>query len=404
MNTDIVRQSQISVSAPSDTVLQNSAQGFLQGLYPPVGSAMGSATLHNGTRIEAPLSGYQLIPISIVSTGTSSEDSAWLQGSTNCKNAQISSNSYYTSAEYMDLLNSTQDFYNSLSPMINRTFSASQTSFRNAYSIFDLLNVASIDNGTFPSEDLLTDDVLAQLRTLADAHEWGLAYNQSEPIRAVSGSTLAAQVVTALNGTITGAGKNKLNIQFGAYASFLSYFGLASLPQANSDFHGVPDYASSMVWELVTNASTATFPSPSDISVRFYFHNGTTSNTSEPVAYPLFGGSSDSIPWNDFVTQSNKFAIHDQASWCSACGNSTGVCAVASTSSGSGSSSSAPSSQKRSGMSNVVAGVIGAMVTLAVILGLEILFLLVGGFRVVRKTRSDGSSSPTSSTAEVPKS
>src|ERR1700712_972659 len=37
ISSGIVKNSQIAVSAPLDTVLQNSAQAFLQGLYPPVG-------------------------------------------------------------------------------------------------------------------------------------------------------------------------------------------------------------------------------------------------------------------------------------------------------------------------------------------------------------------------------
>lgn len=240
MATDIVKQAQITASAPLDDVLFPSSLGFLQGLYPPVGTTLGTETLHNGTTVQTPLNGYQLIPVATVSSGTSSENSAWLQGSSNCANAEISSNDYFSSAEYLSLLNSTQSFYNSLTPLLNRTFTSSEISFYNAYEIFDYLNVASIDNGTFPSEDLLTTEVLSQLRTLADAHEFGLAYNNSEPIRAVTGSTIAAQVVQALNGTITGKGKNKLNIQFGAYAGFQSYFGLANLTQVNPDFYGVP--------------------------------------------------------------------------------------------------------------------------------------------------------------------
>ena len=165
----------------------------------------------------------------------------------------------------------------------------------------------------------------------------------------------------------------------------------------------VIDYASSLVWELLTNASNVTtFPSTDDISVRFLFHNGTTSNISEPVAYPLFGSNQTIISWNDFVTGMNKFAISDQGSWCTACGNSTGVCAgygstsnssSSSSSSGSGSSSStsSTSSSHSGGVSKAVAGVIGAMVTLAVILGLEILLLLIGGFRIVSKRRLAGS-------------
>lgn len=68
INADIVKQSQLTVSAPQDTVLMNSAQGFLQGLYPPAG---GAQTLRNGTTVEAPLNGYQLIPIGTISSGTS---------------------------------------------------------------------------------------------------------------------------------------------------------------------------------------------------------------------------------------------------------------------------------------------------------------------------------------------
>ena len=115
----------------------NSAQGFLQGLYPPVGGTLGSQVLRNGTVVPATLDGYQLIPVQTVTSGTGSEDSAWLQGSSNCEKATISSNEYLTTPDYMNLLNSTADFYTSLTPMINGTFSPSQISYENAYiSIF----------------------------------------------------------------------------------------------------------------------------------------------------------------------------------------------------------------------------------------------------------------------------
>lgn len=129
-----VKVSQIAASAPLDNVLWPSAQGFLQGLYPPVGTTLGSQTLGNGTVVAAPLDGYQIIPIQTLTTGTGSEDSAWLQGASNCANAEISSNNYFTSPEYMALQNSTQAFYTSILPTINTTFNASQADFKNAYS------------------------------------------------------------------------------------------------------------------------------------------------------------------------------------------------------------------------------------------------------------------------------
>ena len=63
MSADIVKYSQIVASAPLDTVLFPSALGFLQGLYPPVGEQEGSEKLANGSTVETPLNGYQLIPV-----------------------------------------------------------------------------------------------------------------------------------------------------------------------------------------------------------------------------------------------------------------------------------------------------------------------------------------------------
>lgn len=107
--------------------------GFLQGLYPPVGGALGSQTLANGTNVTAPLNGYQLIPVELVSSGSGSEDNGWLQSASGCSAATSSSNEYFSSAEYTNLLSSTQNFYTSISPVINSTFTQSQTSFKNAY-------------------------------------------------------------------------------------------------------------------------------------------------------------------------------------------------------------------------------------------------------------------------------
>lgn len=217
-----------------------------------------------------------------------------------------------------------------------------------------------------------------------------LAYNSSEPVRAIAGATLASQVVQAFNQTIASAGnKAKLTVQFGAYASFLAFFGVAGLLDLdNGDFRGVPDYASSMTFELFANDSVDgnRFPSAQDLNVRFLFHNGTTSNVSEPAAFPLFGQQRLSLPWSDFVTNMGKFAIGNEADWCHACGNTTGVCAPFTTSS----SVSTPDGRRgaHDGLSRPVAGVIGAMVTLAVILGLEALILLAAGLRVVKKQKA----------------
>lgn len=265
------------------------------------------------------------------------------------------------------------------------------------FPVFDYINVATIHNTTIPSASLLTPSTLTQLRGLANAHEWHLAYNASAPIRAVTGMTLAAQIVQFLNGTLGAAGSftgQKLGIQFGAYGTFSSFFGLAGLADANGGlFQGVTDYASSMVFEMFTNTSSSAFPSEDEVYVRFMYHNGTATDATPPTAYPLFGTGQEVLGWNDFVSNMNKFALGDTGSWCQACGNTTGVCApYSSASSGSSSGSeggafAGATEGCSNGLSPAVNGVIGAMVTLAVVLGLEALVMLLCGLRVVSKKR-----------------
>jgi hypothetical protein len=130
ISEDQVKLSQIQAQAPADSVLQLSAMGFLQGLYPPVKNV---ETLASGQQVQAPLDGYQLIPINTQPEVKKSEDSAWLQDASDCQNAKISSNSYFDSKDYQDLASSTKEFYSSLVPSTNNAISKDEVNFKNAY-------------------------------------------------------------------------------------------------------------------------------------------------------------------------------------------------------------------------------------------------------------------------------
>lgn len=243
------------------------------------------------------------------------------------------------------------------------------------------------------------------MQTLANIHELGLAFNKSEPVRAIAGSVLAAEILKALNDTVEASLKKtsaeRFNVQFGAYATFSSFFGLANLTNTSADFQGIVDYASSMAFELVTNATVngtdaPTTVDPDDVSVRFLFANGSASDSAPAQEYPLFGQSETTIPWSDFVTNMQKFAIGDTQSWCTACGNSTGVCASASSSgSDSGSGSGASSSSSRSGLSAGAAAAVGVCSLLGLVL-LLILGAALAGFRVVKKGKRAAEVQPAS--------
>jgi hypothetical protein len=82
----------------------------------------------------------------------------------------------------------------------------------------------------------------------------------------------------------------------------------------------------------------------------------------------------------------NKFAIGTQADWCNVCGNTSTGCATTSTATVTVTATPSPrAGGSSSGISTAVGGVIGAMVTLAVVLGIEALILLVGGLRIAKK-------------------
>ena len=136
ISSDLVKGSQLSVQSPTDDVLQNSAAGFLQGLYPPVGATLGSESIANGSTIESPLNGFQLIPVSVLApTSAVSQpgDAVWLEGTTGCENAIVSSNNYFLSQEFQNMTSKTASFYQTILPVINNTFTAATDIYKNAY-------------------------------------------------------------------------------------------------------------------------------------------------------------------------------------------------------------------------------------------------------------------------------
>lgn len=127
--------SQLSVTAPVDAVLQNSAMAFVQGLYPPSTDDT-AQTLANKTKISAPLSGYQYIPVEAVAQAASnskSESNAFLQSGSGCSKALASSNGYLQSAEFNKTADQSKSFYQGLEPILNRTFKATDVGFSSAY-------------------------------------------------------------------------------------------------------------------------------------------------------------------------------------------------------------------------------------------------------------------------------
>ncbi|KAF4453028.1 acid phosphatase [Fusarium austroafricanum] len=361
------KPSQIFASAPDQGILMNTATAFLQGFYPPLADLapeIASQTLNNGSKSTAPLDGYQYVRLHTINDN--SPDTIWIKGDDACPKYVTASKSFMKSDVFAQREEDTKKFYEQFYDVLSDgvyNLRPENMTYKNAYNIFDLVNVARIHNETSPARNVSDKDLL-QLRTLADSAELGQNWNKSDPARAIGAETLSGAMLDKLNETVSSEGKLKFSLFAGSYDTFLAFFGLMDLLDVSPDFYGLPEYASTMALELYTNDNAKEFPSnpEKDLLVRFLFKNGTAGDLE---SYPLFGQKEKSLSWPKFVTEIEKRAITDVGDWCSKCGAKEDFCAAYKDDN----DSTEGQSEKKNGggMSNAVAGVIGAMVTLGVV-------------------------------------
>ncbi|KAI9803420.1 MAG: hypothetical protein M1833_000939 [Piccolia ochrophora] len=398
ISRNAIDNSELYIQASQEEYVVNSAQAFMQGLYPPLNGPYvdNDARLANGTLSEAPLGNYQYPQIRALSI--LDPNIVWSAGHQNCPAYSISGADYITEPEFQSLNKSKQAFYNGFaSELLNGRFPRSLIGYFNAYDIYDYVSYGYTHNETV--NDRLSDTGLEQLRQLADRHEFAVngmnaagSVSPSNKIRAIAGSTLAAQVVNLLESNINTRGESeKLNVMFGSHEAFVAFFALARLPSQSPDFYGLPQFGSSIVFELFTRADNGgnQYPKESDLWVRFLARNGTDD---ELQAYSLFqrGHSESAISWLDFKAEMNSIMTPTVRNWCDDCGSTLPFCAFYGTDSSIWGNSTVLGSQQNGGsggMTAQVAGVIGAAVTLGVIMIAVAGAMLFGGLRFNRSSR-----------------
>ncbi|KAJ0421466.1 histidine phosphatase superfamily [Aspergillus carlsbadensis] len=354
---------QIFASAPDESVLLNTATAFLQGLYPPLESLdeeIASQTLNNGSTYTNPLGGYQYVVLH--GEEKESPDTIWIKGDDECPAISVLAEGFTESDVYAERVELTRPFYQQFWPILQDVYDYTEAdlSYENAYEIFDLINTGMIHNASM--EGAVTDDELFQLRTLADSHEFGMNFDASQPEMAIGARAILRAILSHLNETVASQGKTKFSLLAGSYDTMMAFAGLLNLTAASTDFFGLPEYASTMAFELLTEDDTTEFPnSIDDLQVRFLFRNG--SDGGAPLtAFPLFG-EQETLSWSEFVEHMQERAIATVAEWCGICGSEQEFC-VAEMASDAGAAGEVKSGGS---MSNAVAGVIGAIVTLGVV-------------------------------------
>ncbi|KAI9154929.1 Prostatic acid phosphatase [Paramyrothecium foliicola] len=355
-------KSQVYASAPNQAILANTATAFLQGLYPPLtdlDAEIAGQALNNGSESVSPLDGYQYIMLQ--GQSDKSPDTIWIKGDDGCPVITKASKDFEDSEEFQQLMESTSDFYSGFYDVLEPVYDyrPENMTYKNAYDIYDLINVARIHNATSLARNVSDDDLL-QLRALAHSAEFGYNYNNTQKERAIHGQTLTAGLLQQLTNIVDSEAKLKFSLMAGSYDTFMSFFGLANLTSLSDNFTGLPDYASTMAFELFTEQDATSFPTntDADLRVRWLFRNSTYG---ELTTWPLFGLDQESLPWPEFVSEMQKRSIGSVEEWCDVCSSTAGFCAEYEE------EPAATASGGKGGMSNAIAGVIGAMVTLGVV-------------------------------------
>ncbi|KAI9761232.1 MAG: hypothetical protein M4579_001152 [Chaenotheca gracillima] len=402
--------SQLSALSTIDEYILSSAQAFFQGLYPPTKQSAidpyvsSLSQLSNNTNINNPLNGYQYAQIE--SASLTDPSMVWVAGNAYCPMYTISGAEYYITDDFHDTLASSSDLYQGLKSTASRLGDLIQDgdfSYVNADVLYDYVNYEYNHNSSFKS--MMPASTLSQLRNLASQQAWALNGNLTvsgaapgDRIQAVGGSTLAGKILGLLvNNVASKASTEKLNLLFGTYEPVMSFFALTRLanPDNGADFYGIPEPGSSMAFQLFDiGNNTKDYPLEEDLWVRFLFRNGTANGT-ELTPFPMFGRghSQTDMMWTDFKTEMEAIMIYDVGTWCDACQSEAVFCAAYGSNDTYWSNQTLSATPKTSsGMAPVVAGVIGAVVTLAIIMLALAVAMLLGGVRfrrITTKRRSD---------------
>ena len=391
---------EIDILTTDDQYVVASAQVFMQGLYPPLetfsnhSSVANSYELANGSNLVAPLGGFQYP--NILTASGNDINSIWLAGQENCPAWSALTTDCYSSSAFQEFQANTQSFYRGLQPnLLNGVFPDTSVGYFDAYYIWDYLNYAYTHNSSVA--DLLAPEDLTRAKVLAD--DWVFALNANltasgrsagDHVGVIAGRTLASRVLQAFYTAINTQGQSdKMTLLFGSFETMVSFAALSELMSPhNGDFYNVPGAGSSFVFELFALEAevTNTYPSTSDLYVRFLYQNGTDEDSSL-VEYSLFGRSPSQsmMALQEFISAMENIMIFNIGDWCSTCDSFSVFCpAFENVNTGSPGSSLVSGAQR--GMQPVVAGVVGAVVALAVFALVIAGLLLLCGIRLQRRS------------------
>lgn len=299
-----------------------------------------------------------------------------------------------------ELANSTFSFYQRLfgTGPLNGTIDMSYANFWYASEIYEFVNYMYSHNETVHDDLLLPTTTLPRLKSYATTLERAMNSKITSDdedslniLYTIAGRTLAQQVAEQFIDNIDEAGvTTRLTLMFGSFRPLLSFFSLGGLvTRANSEtseFSTIPEPGAAMVFELIGDDPDHpdSLPTFDKLSIRFYYR--ATADEDEPFSrFSLFSSGFDgaSIPYSAFVDEMQSLG-KNPGEWCNICKPDLSWC---------NSYYPTVAEHHSTSLNPALAGLIGAIVTTAV-LGLVCLALFfLFGFRLQRGPPKERNSS-----------
>jgi len=252
------------------------------------------------------------------------------------------------------------------------------------WNIFDYMNVNYIHNATFQSN--LNETLLAQARTLAAFHEYGVFTSpQLDGIGNIGFRTMLPGIFSSLSSITNSSDPLKIYYNAIAYKSFFTLFRMTGAVDQDASLTGLVNYAASIVIEVRQPSSGG------EPVLRLNFKNGTQDDALH--TYKWFNSSGD-VPVSTFTNLLAPVSINTTADWCTVCSNTQdrgcGAIAAAATAAA---SQAAIADRVHQPIGPVGAGFLGAGLTLFVALCMLGMLFFLGVMSIGGKRRSGRSHS-----------
>ncbi|KAF4450720.1 hypothetical protein F53441_6163 [Fusarium austroafricanum] len=408
LSPDVINNDDIDIVSQTEEWVSSGALAFMQGLYPPSPNAYDNSTrgkeiavnLASGdNKTDYPLNGYQYP--SIRTPSFYDPESITVQGNARCSawRSEVTTNISQNNA-LGDLYDSTLPFYQNLfsTPPFEGLIDINDANLWNAYALWEFVDYQYRHNETVHEGLKNANSTLSFLNTYAativraeNSNGGGMSDNSELGVLySIAGRTLAYKVAQQFKANIRwNSSFNKLNLIFGSLDPIMSFISLSGLLTSDNIFQepwsSLTKPGAALVFELFGQDPDFPDSQPPTNSLRVRMFYRASADADEPFSnQPLFKSGPDGIAYSSFI-QSMNMVGRSANQWCDICSPTPAPWCIFTDSDGSyvGDSSSS--------IGPVIAGVIGAIIAVAVLVLLAICMFVCGGLRLRHKGPQDSS-------------